>query len=205
MSRTWKIILFALLIACLISAAWLVFSKKPNPQNESEVSKRVYELQKAGRYDQALMVLQTWMNDSRRDISKDDYLYQEIAMVYIAKTYKKAATRDESVHQAKMNLEKALASYDKHEPKDIDIELFEIGGAYAVLGDISEKEKCLFYSKAKESFARQLPLIKGDSYTAYGHTFNLERVRADIKKHLDGVNEKYSKAGCQATEEKSLR
>ncbi len=201
MNRTWKITLVVLLIACLISAAWLAFYKKPNPQNQSEVSKRVFELQKAGRYDQAVMVLQTWMNDSRRDISKDDYLYQEIALTYIMKAYKKPATKDESVHQAELNLEKALVAYAEHEPKDIDIELFEIGGAYAVLGDLADNERCQFCDKAKESFARQLPLIQGDSYTAYGHTFNLERVRADIKRHLESVNEKYSKAGCQ-TEEK---
>jgi len=164
----------------------------------------VYELQKAGRYDQAVKVLQTWMNDSRRDISKDDFLYQEIALTYIAKAYKKPATKDESVQRAELNLEKALISYAEHEPKDIDIELFEIGGSYALLGDLSDKEKCRFYDKAKESFVRQLPLIKGDSYTAYGHTFNLERIRVDIKKHLDSVNEKYSKAGCPA-EEKAVQ
>ena len=45
---------------------------------------------------------------------------------------------------------------------------------------------------------QQLPLIKGDSYTAYGHTTPLDPVRGEVNKHLDAVNEKSSKAGCHA-------
>jgi hypothetical protein len=155
------------------------------------------ELQREGRHDKAVQVVDTWMNDSRRDVSHDGLLYHQIAMVYIVKAYKKPATRVESVHQSELNLQKALGLYDKKKPQDIDIELFGIGGAYEILGDISDKDKCRFYEIAIRAFERQLPLIKGDSYTAYGKTVPLEPVRGDIMKHLDGVNEKYSTAGCQ--------
>jgi len=197
MTRIWKPFVVSLLAACLILAAWLAFRKERMPQNEDEVYKRVYQLQRAGRHDQAVNVLQTWMNDSRRDISKDDFSYFEIAMVYIAKAHKKPSSKDESVHQAELSLEKALDIVNKNKSENIDVMLFEIGGAYEFLGDISGKDKCRLYEIARQAFERQLPLIKGDSYTAYGHTTPLEPVRADIRKHLDAVSKKYSDAGCQ--------
>jgi tetratricopeptide (TPR) repeat protein len=192
-----KFLLLVLLAACLVLAAWLTFRKEPIPQNENEVFRRVYELQKAGRYDQAVNVLQTWMNDGRRDISKDDFSYFQIAMVYIAKAHKKSSTKDESVHQAELNLEKALGLINKNKSEDLDIMLFEIGGAYEILGDVSGKDKCRLYEIARQAFERQLPSIKGDSYTAYGHTTPLEPVRAEVRKHLAGVGKKQSDAGCQ--------
>jgi hypothetical protein len=42
----------------------------------------------------------------------------------------------------------------------------------------------------------QLPLIKGDSYTAYGHTTPLEPVRAEVGRHLAAVEQKSAKASC---------
>jgi len=119
-------------------------------------------------------------------------------MIYIVKAHEKPATKDESVHQAELSLQEALAFFQKKEPEDTDIDLYDIGLTYETLGDLSDKDKCQFYEKAKQMFVRQLPLIKGDSYTAYGKTMPLEPLRADIRKHLDGVSKKYSGAGCQA-------
>jgi hypothetical protein len=100
------------------------------------------------------------------------------------------------VRQADLNLEKEFTFHESEAPREIDITLFEIGRSYEVLGDMTGVERCPFYFKAKEMLARQLPLIKGDSYTAYGHTIRLDPLRADIKKHLDAVSEKYRKATC---------
>jgi tetratricopeptide (TPR) repeat protein len=201
MTRT-RIALVLIVLATLsASVAWFVFHKVPAPQSQNEAFKRAYELQKWGRYDAAVNVLQTWMRDDRRDVSNDDFLFQEIAMIYITKIYKRPIAINDSVNQADRNLDEALSVHDRQPPKGMDIMLFEIGGAYEILGDISSKENCRFYDKAKDAFARQLPLIKGDSYTAFGHTIRLDPVRADVKKHLDATAEKYSKAGCQAREE----
>jgi hypothetical protein len=119
-------------------------------------------------------------------------------MMYIAKAYKKPATRDESIRQAQLNLQKSLDFVDQRDPEDNSLYLDGIGGAYEILGDLSQINKCKFYQKAKEAFVRQLPLIKGESYTAYGKTVPLEPIRVEIEKHLDQVNEKYSRAGCEA-------
>jgi hypothetical protein len=162
------------------------------------VLNRMIELQKEGRYDKAAQVAQNWMNDRRRDISGDGFLYEQIAIVYTAKAYKKPGTRSESLHLAELNLKNALDLFEKEEHKDLNLDLFEIGGGYEILADISNKDKCRMYKNARELFVRQLPLVKGDSYTAYGHTTQLEPVRRDVRKHLDAVNEKIVKAGCQA-------
>jgi tetratricopeptide (TPR) repeat protein len=197
MTRPSKIFLLALLILFVAFAAWLVYHETRVPQNQGELLNRMIELQREGRYDKAVQVVQNWMKDSRRDISRDELLYQQIAMVYIAKAYKKPRSRDESVHLAEMNLEHSLDLFEKEQSKDNNPWLFEVGGAYEILGNISDKDKCRLYETAREAFERQLPLIKGDSYTAYGSTVPLEPLRVEVRKHLDGVNKKSSSAGCQ--------
>ena len=202
MTRPRKVFFIAILAVFLPLAAWIAYHETRTPQNQEEVLSRMIELQREGRYDKAVQVVQNWMTDGRRDISHDELLYQQIAMVYIAKAYKKPASRSESVRQAQLSLEKSLDLFEKEESKENDPWLFEIGGAYEILGNVSDKEKCQLYEKARGLFVRQLPLIKGDSYTSYGSTTPLEPVRKEIRKHLDAVNEKFSRTGCQAHPEK---
>jgi len=199
MTQTRRILCFAgLAVVCLALAAWFVVTRRDVPKTGSEALNRAIELQEAGRFDKAVQCLQTWMKGASRNTSHDGFLYQQIAMIYIAKAYKKPASRDESIRQAQLNLEKSLDFINKRDPEDNNLYLDGIGGAYEILGDLSESNKCEFYEKAKEAFVRELPLIKGDSYTAYGKTVLLEPIRIEIKKHLDRVSEKYPRAGCQA-------
>jgi len=197
MTRPRKVFLLALLVPFVALAGWLAYRETRTPQSENEVLKRMIELQREGRYDKAVQVVQNWISDSRRDKSHDEQLYQQIAMVYIGKAYKRRSSRDESLHLAEMNLEKSLGLFEKDSPKDNDPLLFEIGGAYELLADTSDKDKCRLYQKASAALTRQLPLIKGDFYTTYGKPLPLEPIRAEIRKHLDAVNGKSSKAGCQ--------
>jgi tetratricopeptide (TPR) repeat protein len=197
MARFSKIICFALVVACVIFGAWLTYHETRTPQNQREVLDRMIELGKERRYDKAVQVVQKWMNDSRRDSSHDGFLYQQIALVYIQKAYKKPASRAGSVRGAEANLQKALDFFDKKTPEDLDLDLFGIGATYQMLGSLSDGDKCRYFEKARQLFLRQMPLIKGDSYTAYGTTIPLEPLRDDIKKHLDEINEKSTQASCQ--------
>jgi len=86
--------------------------------------------------------------------------------------------------------------YAAKKPEDEDLTLFGIGGAYEMLGDLSQHDKCRFFGKARTAFDEQLPLIKGDSYTAYGKTVALEPLRVEIRKHLTSVENKSTQAGC---------
>jgi tetratricopeptide (TPR) repeat protein len=196
-ARPWKILCLALLIGCVVLGGLFAYHETRSPQNQTEVLNRMVELAKEGRYDRSVEVVQNWMNDSRRDSSNDWLLYQQIAMVYIGKAANKPATRADSVHAAENNLEKALALFDQRPPKNNDVELYGIGATYQMLGDTADEGKCQYYEKARQSFVRQLPLIKGDSYSASGQTMPLEPLRAEIRRHLEAINRKYSEAGCQ--------
>ena len=199
MNRSSKIVPLILLVPMFVAAAaWVVYHETRTPQNEKEALNRMIELQQEGRYEKAAQTMQTWMQDGRRDASRDGFMYGQIAFVYIAKAYKKPGTRDESVRRAEDNLQKALTFYEEHPQDGLTLEPFEIGGTYEILGDLSEKDKCRLYEKAHRLLVQQLPLIKGDSYTAYGHTTPLDPVRGEVNKHLDAVNDKLSKVGCQA-------
>jgi hypothetical protein len=200
-TRSWKALSFIIIVALVVLVARFVYHETRIPQNQGDVLNRMIELQREGRYDKAVQVVQNWMNDSRRKTSLDGFMFEEIAFVYIAKAYKKPATRDESVRRAEDNLQKALAFFDGQGQSEFSLDPFEIGGVYEAMADISDKDKCRFYEKARGLFVRQLPLIKGESYTAYGKTILLEPVRGDVRKHLNAVNEKSSKAGCQAQAE----
>ena len=82
----WK--LLAAVAACLVLAAGFVFREGHTPKNGSEALNWAIELQQAGRYDKAVQTLRTWMNGPSRDTSHDGFLYQQIAMVYMAKATK---------------------------------------------------------------------------------------------------------------------
>jgi hypothetical protein len=75
--------------------------------------------------------------------------------------------------------------------------LLGIGEAYETIGDVTQKDKCQYFAKARKAFQDQLPfLIHGDSYTAYGYTTPLEPVRIAVRKHLASIEEKSTQAGC---------
>jgi hypothetical protein len=191
-----KFLLLVLVATCLVLAAWFVFRQERTPKKGSEALNWAMELQQAGQYDKAAQVLQTWMKGLSRDTSHDGFLYQQIAMIYIAKAYKKPKTRDDSIRQSELNLIEAQRLFDQQQVRGNDSSLYGIGGAYEILGDMSDKDKCRLYEIGRQALERQLPLIVGDSYTAYGKTVPLEPLRAEIKKHLNGVNQKFSAAGC---------
>lgn len=153
------------------------------------------QLQESGHYDDAVRVVEDWMSQHQNDASQNDFLHLQIAMVYISKAYYKHSTQ-ESLDNAASHLEQALSIYAGKKPGDFDTFLFGIGGGYETLADLSQRDKCQFYGKSRSAFDAQLPLIKGDFYTAYGKAVALEPLRAEIRKHLVSVNDKSAKAGC---------
>lgn len=193
MDHRTRLVFFALLTLLFSLSA----CEKP-PRSRAEAVTRMVQLQESGRYDAAVRVVEEWMNQHQSDASQNHFLHLQIAMVYISKAYHKQQTRDESVQNAASHVEEALNLYAAKKPEDIDSFLSGIGGAYEILGDLSQKDKCQFYAKAQNAFEEQLPLIKGDSYTAYGKTVALEPLRADVRKHLASLEEKSAQARCAA-------
>jgi len=155
------------------------------------------QLQESGRYDDAVRVVENWMSQHQNDASQNDFLHLQIAMVFISKAYHKQSTRDASLGKAASHLEQALNLYAARKPEDEDTTLLGIASAYEILGDLSQNDKCLFFSKARTAFEEQLPLIKGDWYTAYGKTVAVEPLRVEIRKHLTSVEDKSAQTGCR--------
>jgi len=197
MTFIWKVIFFTLLAGTLAFVPWVLFHKKPVPRSGNDVMNRASVLMQDGRYDEAASTIQLWLKECDCDDASGVELYRTRAMIYIAKAYKKHKSKDESIRQAAENLNKSLLIYNANPPKELDVELFEIGGAFEILGDLSDTGKCEFYQQARQAFVRQLPMIVGDTFTAYGKTTRLEPVRGDIRRHLDKTNEKIAKAGCK--------
>ena len=201
MTRPARLLLLALLVPFVALAAWLAYHETRVPQNQGEVLNRLIELQREGRYDKAVQVVQNWMNDSRRETSNDGFMYEQIAIVYILKAYKRPRSREASARRAEENLQRALSFFDAQTQRDFNLDPFGIGEGYEALADINVQDRCRLYEKARDLFERQLPRIKGDSYTAYEHTTPLEPVRRDVREHLKAVTEKSSKAGCHTRPE----
>ena len=86
-----KVFLPIFILICLSVGIWLVQREIRVPQNQGDVLNRMIELQKQGRYDKAVSVVQTWLKNPRRDASHDGFLYGQIAFVYIAKASKRPA------------------------------------------------------------------------------------------------------------------
>ena len=139
------------------------------------------------------------MNQHKNDTSQNDFSsISKLQWFTVSKAYHKQSTRDESIDKAASHLEQALNLYAAKKPEEVDTSLFGIGGAYEIVADLSQKDKCLLYGKARSAFGGQLPLIKGDSYTAYGKTVALEPLRAEIQKYLISVDDKSAKASSVA-------
>jgi hypothetical protein len=183
------------LLALLAIVSALCACQKP-PRSQAEAVTRMVQLQESGHYDDAVRVAEKWMNQHQDDTTGNDLLHEQIAMVYLNKAYHKQSTRNESLDKAALHLETALNLYASKKPEEFGIILFEIGGGYEILGDLSQKDKCRFFGKATALLNEQLPLINGDSYTAYGHTTPLEPVRAEVRKHIAAVEQKSKQAGC---------
>ena len=79
--------------------------QKP-PRSRGEALGQMVRLQESRHYDDAVRVVEKWMDQHQDDTSKDDFLHQQIAMVYISKAYHKQSTRDESLDNADSHLEK---------------------------------------------------------------------------------------------------
>ena len=192
---SWALAARLLSLALLTICSTLCACQKP-PRDRGEAVTRMVQLQELGRYDDAVRVVQDWMSQHQNDTSHDDFLHLQIAMVYISKVYRWQSTRDESIRSAASHLEQALNLYASKKVEDVDTMLIGIGEAYEALGAVSQKDKCQYFAKARKAFQDQLPLIHGDSYTAYGYTTPLEPVRAAVRKHLASVEEKSTQAGC---------
>ena len=139
-----KVFLSIFLLVSLGFASWLIGRELRTPQNEREVMDRVIELMQEGRYEKAVQILQAWINDPRRDASRDGLLYQELAIAYIAQANRVPTGRSEVIRQAALNLGRQLDLYNQENVTSLRLDLLEIGSAHEALADLADKDKCLY-------------------------------------------------------------
>jgi hypothetical protein len=198
-----KVFLSVFLLVSLGFASWLIRRELRTPQNEREVMDRVIELMQEGRYQKPVQILPAWIDDPRRDASRDGLLYQEMAIAYIAKANRVATGSSQVIRPAALNFGKQLGLYNKENVTSLRLDLLEIGSAPEALADLADKDKCLHYGLAQQEFDRQSSPIPGDFYVADGRKFPLPALCRNIDKQLDAVKEKSSNAGCLSAGKKS--
>ena len=101
-----------------------------------------------GRPDHALGTAQDWLREHPGE-SNDGLLYNQIALLYLVKASKDARHKGEWIQEAVTYLEKDLAV---HSPTKIDMELYNIGQAFQMVGDLSADNRCLYYGRAAKAF-----------------------------------------------------
>ena len=173
----------------LIAACAFVGCKAKTPETLNDARTLLVNHSQRGRYDDAIKVAQDWMGRH-----PEDSLYDQIAIVYLAKASKDSAHRDQWTEQAVANFEKDLRT---HKMSAVDIELYYVGLGFERAADLSAHDSCLYYGRAMKAFEDEVQFIQGDSYSAYGSTMPLAPVRQGNEKALERVKSKFDKAGCK--------
>ena len=183
-----------LLIFLFAAAPFLVSCKVSTPDKGSDAISLMAKYAQRGRYDDALQIAQDWLHKHPHDAPHAATFYEQMAVIYLTKASKDLAHREEWVRQAVQYYEKDLAT---HEKQAIDIEFYSVGRGLEAAGDLSKANGCTYYTRAAKLFEDEVPLIQGDSYTAYGHTIPLEPVRLENQTALNRVKTKLESAGCK--------
>jgi hypothetical protein len=173
----------------LIAACTFMGCKAKTPEKLNDARKLIVNYCGHGRYDDAIRVAQGWMGRH-----PEDSLYDQIAIVYLAKASKDSAHRDQWAEQAVANFEKDLQT---HKMGAVDIELYYVGLGFERAADLSIHDRCSYYGRAVKAFEDEVQFIQGDSYSVYGSTTPLAPVRQGNETALERVKSKFDKAGCK--------
>ena len=181
------------LLICLIVLSSLSGCGGDTPQRANNTLNLATKYAGQGNLDRAIKTASDWLKKHPNDESAGLFCF-EIAMFYLQKASKDDAHREESLQNAVDYFEKDLAA---HRSAQVDIERYEVGRGLEAAGDLTGKNKCLYYTHAIEEFRDEAPFILGESYTAYGKTISLAAVRQENEKALDRVKAKLTQAACK--------
>ena len=133
----------------LLAACSFAGCKAKTPEKLNDAMTLTVSYSQRGRFDNAIRVAQDWMEKH-----PEDFLYDQVAICYLAKASKDSGHKEQWIQQAAINLEKDLAT---HKKGVVDIELYEVGRGFERAGDLSTNE---FGSKSPSngSVFEQCPL-----------------------------------------------
>lgn len=133
-----------------------------------------------GRYDEAAKAVL----DSIKDEKKDSWRYQSVAAIYYARAQNEPASREKWLAEANSYIEKSI---DLSPDDFVNLML----GAFGIerIGDSSSRS-CPYYEKATEHARGALAQLKGDSVRVGDEKIPSQPIRAEIEKHINGLNDK---------------
>jgi hypothetical protein len=154
----------------------------------SEMVKKV----KQGRFDEAVQVgLQAIENKPG-----DEYVYQQIADVYLIRAGKDPDQKEQWVSKAIFYIEKSLSLNSKD--RDLaGLRLLEDARGFEVAGDLVAASRCAYYARAGKILEDRVALLHGDHLQLEGKDFPLAPLREKNEKRLTEVKAKSAKAGCK--------
>jgi hypothetical protein len=184
-----------LAVASILAMVFLGGCRAAPPKTRSEMITLMTRYGKKGKWDDAIGVAQEWLKSHPEDGSGSSGLvYEQMAMVYLAKASRDATHKDEWIRQAVIYFDKDLSL---HQQKPIDIEFYSAGRGFEEAGDLSTADSCLYYRRALKAFADEQPFLQGDTYTDSGESIPLAPMRQENEKSRERVEAKFAKAGCK--------
>jgi tetratricopeptide (TPR) repeat protein len=156
-----------------------------------DVASEVVSYAEQGRYDKAVEL----GLHSLKNQPSDEFIYQQIADVYLIRARREPGRRRDWISKAIMYTDKAL-SLNSRDKDPAGAELFQIGRSYEFIADLSTDNRCSRYTEAQKLLKSREPMLQGDQIIREGRTFPLAPLRAENQRVLGKINEKARKANC---------
>jgi hypothetical protein len=184
----------ALWIALLVGHWHLGAEAQDTPKSSvlRDVASEIVSYAGQGRYDEAVEL----GLHSLKNQPSDEFIYQQIADVYLIRARKEPDRRQDWISKAITYTDKALP-LNSRDKDPAGAKLFQIGRSYEFIADLSTDNRCSRYTEAQKLLESREPMLQGDQIILDGRTFPLAPMRAENQRVLDKINEKARKANCQ--------
>lgn len=160
------------------------------PPEYSDLSQKVMTLQKQGRFDDAVQLLE----HSLRGQSSDDVLLRMIAYTHFGHAQADTPEREKWAKLGVQFSEKALQA----NPKDV-VNLYNLGESYLLAGedlvDVSQSESCRYYQESIDVFEKVAanPVMAKERALIEGEIHRMAPWRDRLNERLSKAKEAYSK------------
>ena len=179
MPRLWRHMVFGL-AALILSGG----CHESVPEFPTDVLNLMAGYNQSGRHDDAIRVAQNWLNKNPEDYDMRAKFDEHIAMSFFMKVPNDASHKEEWIRQAVSYYDDYLSVYRKYH---VNVVPQYAGTGFEMAGDLSSKERCLYYGRALKVFAE--PYDKDQK--TFPATPNWK------ENSLKKVQEKFDRAGCK--------
>jgi tetratricopeptide (TPR) repeat protein len=157
-----------------------------------DVGSQIVAYAKQGRFDEAVQVGQRAIQNH----PDDDFVYQQIANVYLMRAKSDTVERETWVIKAVSYLDKAL-SIRSNEEDVAGVHRFQIARSLELAGDLSPAGRCSYYDRAQKLLRDRVLSLQGDNLKLEGKTFPLIPLRAENESAIGRLQTKTTSAACR--------